>query len=83
MNKIILLLSLFFPLVLLLNRNVKIIIFNIKNVFIILFIILWIIKNIIISGCILYPVNISCLDSLKWTNLKDVEKVSDENEAWA
>ena len=83
MNKIILLLSLFFPLVLLLNRNVKIIIFNIKNIFIILFIILWIIKNIIISGCILYPVKISCLDSLKWTNLKEVEKVSVENEAWA
>lgn len=28
----------------------------------------WLIKNIIISGCIIYPINFSCLDGLSWTN---------------
>ena len=57
MNKIILLLSFLFPLILFLNRKIKIKIFELKNIFILIFIILWFSKNIIISGCILYPAN--------------------------
>ncbi len=83
MNKIILLLSIFFPLVLFFNKNLKIKFFNIKNLFIIFFVFCWFLKNIIISGCLLYPIKNSCLNILPWTNLGKANYVSIENEAWA
>ena len=39
-------------------------------------------KNIIVSGCVLYPVKSLCFSNLKWTDIKKVENVSKENEAW-
>ena len=30
------------------------------------FIILWFIKNILISGCLIYPVNSTCFNNLDW-----------------
>ena len=83
MNKIILLLSFLFPLILFLNRKIKIKIFELKNIFILIFIILWFSKNIIISGCMLFPVKNTCLGYFQWTNVKEAERVSVENEAWA
>ena len=46
MNKIILLLSFLFPLILFFNRKIKIKILELKNIFILIFIILWFSKNI-------------------------------------
>ena len=83
MNKIILLLSVLFPFILFLNKKIKINILELKNIFIFIFVIFWFTKNIIVSGCILYPVKISCFDYFQWTDIKETERVSVENEAWA
>ena len=40
-------------------------------------------KNIFISGCILYPAKNTCIKSLYWTNYSEANLVSIENEAWA
>ena len=45
--------------------------------------ILWSLKNILVSGCFLYPLKISCLNSLSWTDIKKTAHVSKVNEAWA
>ena len=41
---------------------------KIKNYFNLagIFLILWIFKNIMISGCMIYPVQITCFENLKW-----------------
>ncbi len=44
---------------------------------------LWISKNIFISGCLLFPMKITCFESLKWTNLHLVESANIEADAWA
>tara|TARA_B100000029_G_scaffold431617_1_gene443316 strand:- start:816 stop:1604 length:789 start_codon:yes stop_codon:yes gene_type:complete len=48
-----------------------------------MFIFFWFLKNIFISGCILYPVKITCFNYFQWTDIKQAEEVSIENEAWA
>ena len=83
MNKIILLLCFLFPLTLLLKKKFKLKFFTKKNIFIFIFISLWTIKNIFVSGCILYPIKSTCLESLSWTNVEKASQVSIENEAWA
>ena len=42
----------------------------------------WILKNILISGCILFPMKISCFSSLQWTNIELTEKSELEADAW-
>ena len=83
MNKIILLLSIFYPLVFFFSNKLKLKIFNFKNIFILLFVFIWFVKNIIVSGCLLYPVGITCINNLKWVDEKEAKMVSIENEAWA
>ena len=39
-------------------------------------------KNIIVSGCLIYPVEKLCFKNLEWTNIDQVKIVSEENEAW-
>jgi hypothetical protein len=63
--------------------------FKIKKICFILFsfptffLYLWLIKNIIISGCGIYPVKITCIKSLPWTNIQKVIMISNESEAWS
>ena len=83
MNKIILLLSVLFPFILFLNKKIKINILELKNIFIFIFIFFWLLKNILISGCILYPVKVTCFNYFQWTDTKKAGEVSIENEAWA
>ena len=83
MNKIILLFSILFPLILFYNKKNKINILELKNIFIFIFVFFWFLKNILISGCILYPVKITCFNYFQWTDTKKTEEVSIENEAWA
>jgi hypothetical protein len=47
------------------------------------FLYLWLIKNIIISGCAIYPVKITCIKSLPWTDIQKIITVSNESEAWS
>ena len=75
------LLSIFISFILLKNTSLKEIL-KLKESFHNHFGIFWILKNIIVSGCILYPVKSLCNSSLFWTDIKVVESVSSENEVW-
>ena len=62
--------------------------FRIENLKIIysfasLFFIVWIIKNIIISGCIIYPVKKTCISNLNWTDINQINHENISGEAWA
>jgi len=63
--------------------------FNSKKIFNSLFsfpallLYLWLIKNIIVSGCAIYPVKITCIKSLSWTNINKTIIVSTDSEAWS
>ena len=48
-----------------------------------IFFLIWIIKNILTTGCIIYPVNISCLENLNYFNSKQTLSAELESEAWA
>ncbi len=53
-------------------------IFNIfKKVYILFFVLfIYIIKNIFISGCYIFPISFTCIDSLFWSNKKLVDSFS-------
>ena len=81
-NKITLLMCLFLGFISL-NKSKIIEIFKLKRFyFLLIFTFLWLSKNIIVSGCLLYPVKSLCFENLLWSNLKTVESVSAENESW-
>ncbi len=61
---------------------------NLKNSLLLFFITSWFIKNILISGCVIFPVKQTCYNNFYWNSSllpseNDVYKVSEENEAWA
>ena len=87
-NKITLLFCFFIPIYLILkNLNLKHI-FNKINIFCIIFIFLFFLKNFLISGCFIFPANISCVEKAFWYD-KGSNRNSNaintkvENEAWA
>ena len=55
-----------------------------KQFFICLFLIsIWFLKNILISGCLIYPLNKSCIKSLIYFDEKNTLTRSYEGEAWS
>ena len=48
-----------------------------------LFLIFWLIKNVITSGCIIFPIKSSCLEMLPWTNIEQIKNVQIESQAWS
>ena len=83
MNKIFFILSILLPLIFLSKKNYKKIIFNGKSLFIFIFFLMWVVKSTIVSGCAIYPIKPTCFDNLTWTDINQVQIVSNENEAWA
>ena len=83
LNKITLIFILIIPLILIIKNKHFTIFKKFKFYLIILFGFFWIVKNIIISGCLIYPVKITCNESLAWADIKTVEKISLENEAFS
>ena len=83
MNKVILIASILFPLVFFTKKKIKFNPFNIKILFIFFFLASWLLKNVLVSGCVLYPLKATCLDNLKWSNIEKTEHVSSVSEAWA
>ena len=81
LNKIFFVFTFILPLYLLIKKKK----FFLNFVFSIptLLFVLWIFKNILISGCLLFPIKITCFESLKWTNLQLVESANIEADAWA
>lgn len=82
-NKIFFIFTFIIPLYLIIiNKNY---LFFINKFFIlsIFFIFLVVFKNVLISGCVFYPVKEFCFKSLYWTNIEEVYLQSLEGEAWA
>jgi hypothetical protein len=44
---------------------------------------LWLIKNIIVSGCAIYPIKITCIENLPWTNIQQAVNANIESDAWS
>jgi hypothetical protein len=44
---------------------------------------LWLIKNIIVSGCAIFPVKITCIESFPWTNIQQTVNANIESNAWS
>ena len=44
---------------------------------------IWLIKNIIISGCTIYPIKQSCIEKLPWTNIQQIKASQIEGQAWS
>ena len=54
-----------------------------RLIFFLIFVLsLWIIKNIIVSGCMIFPITFTCIDNLAWSNNEAVFQTL-ETEAWA
>jgi hypothetical protein len=51
------------------------------------FLLLWALKNIFITGCLIYPLPSTCIDSLDWSSNKNIlmntMQVKEETEAWS
>ena len=47
------------------------------------FVLLWLIKNILISGCLIYPIQKTCINKLFWFDKSETIKQSISAEAWA
>lgn len=58
-------------------------IFSLTKSFPTIFLALWLIKNIIVSGCAIYPATFTCIPSLPWLNINSVNIFSIQSEAWA
>jgi len=52
-------------------------------IFSVIFILLWFIKNILVTGCVLFPIESTCIKKINWSNLNDVKKLNISSEAWA
>ncbi len=68
------------------KKNLKII--NLSNLICVFFLFLWFLKNILISGCAIYPASFTCINKLPWYNTEnrnfiDANQISLESEAWA
>ena len=44
---------------------------------------IWLIKNIIISGCVIFPIKNSCIEKLPWTNIQQIKSSQTEGQAWS
>ena len=44
---------------------------------------LWILRSVIVSGCIIYPQINTCFTDLEWSNKKSIIHIGEVSEAWA
>ena len=73
------------PLYLFISKEIKL--FSKTNIFCSIVIVLWFVKNIFISSCIIYPEPKLCFTSLKWSTINskisNPSRVKRTSEAWA
>ena len=82
LNKTTMGLAILMPLIFIKLKNLKS--FNNLNFcFSILFLTLWLLKNLLISSCLIYPIKITCTDKLEWTNTKQTSLISTQSESWS
>ena len=82
LNKITMAFAIFIPFIFIKQKKIFKLLLAPKNLFAIIFLSLWILKNIIVSGCAIYPVSKLCFKNFEWTNISQANIVSQENEAW-
>ena len=82
LNKITMAFAIFLPFIFLKKNQLLKIFMTPKSYFAIIFLSLWVLKNIIVSGCAIYPISKFCFQNLEWTNINQTKSVSQENEAW-
>ena len=75
------------PLYIFISKFKKEYIFNFYNILILLIVCTWVIKNIITSGCIIYPIEITCFETFDWFSNNSSDLISAsiqslDNEAW-
>ena len=58
-------------------------IFNQRLSFPIFFLLLWLIKNLVTSGCAIYPVVVTCFEYLPWLNMNSTIADAISSEAWS
>jgi hypothetical protein len=83
LNKIFLVISLLLPVIILIKYKKINYLKSIKIYFSVFFIIIWLIKNILISGCLIYPVKELCFTKIFWLNEKEVIQENTSGEAWS
>ena len=86
LNKPMLLIGFLLPMMFL-NKK-KIFLFFKQRVFFfcLIFLLLWIVKNIIISGCLIYPKKETCIEKFSWVDqgyIESVKNAENEAEAWS
>ena len=78
--KVIFIFLLLFPLLYFYRNYKKIDILNKKYMLLFIFLFSYFINNILISGCLIYPLTISCIEYLPWTNLDIINQFKNSNE---
>ncbi len=82
LNKPFLIFSFIFPSYLFLKNKFRLnlVIFNLP----ILFLIFWLLKNTLISGCLFFPIEKTCFKNLSWSDKKEFyTQINLEGEAWS
>ena len=81
LNKPFLIFTLIFPFYLFFKNNFKLKdgLFNLSTILILF----WLFKNILVSGCAIFPVEKTCIKKLPWTEITQVKQHKVLGEAWA
>ncbi len=58
----------------LINGNYKYFFKSLSFLFAFIFSFMWFLKNLLVSGCLVYPVTFTCFKIFSWTTLKNIEK---------
>ncbi len=81
-SKLTLIFLVFFHLINIKNLKISSLIRNFRFYFLVFFTFIWIFKNILTTGCLLYPIKTTCINGLSWVDIKKVEAVSESAEVW-
>lgn len=69
-NKVFLFTSFLFPIFFIIYFKKYNFLYNFKNSILIIFLLSLFIKNVLVSSCIIYPINTLCFDNLSWSAIK-------------
>lgn len=72
------------PFILLIMNREKIkILKDLKIIISLSFILIWVFKNVLISGCLIFPIKLTCIDRIDYHDTKIVKLASSEAAAWS
>ena len=83
LNKTMMILIIILPFYFIVKFRDKLKFFTKTNIFCLSFIFFWFVKNLLVSGCLLYPISKTCVSSLKYVNIENIQYVALEGEAWS